>query len=85
VTVDLNELTGQPVSNVMATLRGLGLRPLISWVQQGDNMPDPGTVVAVYPNGLVPAGSKVTVSAVQDQGNGNGHGKDNGNGDGGNN
>jgi eukaryotic-like serine/threonine-protein kinase len=85
VTVDLNELTGQPVSNVMATLRGLGLRPRISWVQQGDNMPDPGTVVAVYPNGLVPAGSKVTVSAVQDQGNGNGHGKDNGNGDGGNN
>jgi serine/threonine-protein kinase len=82
VTVDLNALSGQPVNNVMSTLRSLGLRPVISWVPQGDHMPDPGTVVAVYPNGLVPAGSQVTVSAVQDQGHGNGNGGDNGNGGG---
>jgi hypothetical protein len=82
VTVDLSALTGQPVNSVMATLSSLGLRPRISWVPQGDHMPDPGTVVAVYPNGPVPAGSQVTVSAVQDYGNGNGNGNHNGNGGG---
>lgn len=82
VTVDRNALTGQPVSNVMATLRSLGLRPRINWVPQGDQMPDPGTVVAVYPNGQVLAGSQVTVSAVQDYGNGNGGGNGHGNGNG---
>jgi serine/threonine-protein kinase len=85
VTVDLSALTGQPVNNVMATLSSLGLRPRISWVPQGDHMPDPGTVVAVYPNGQVPAGSQVTVSAVQDYGSGNGNGNGDHNGNGGGN
>jgi hypothetical protein len=86
VTVDASALTGQPVHQVMATLSGLGLRPSVSWCPQGDNMPDPGTVVAVNPSGQVPAGSKVTVSAVQgDGGNGsNGFGGDGSNGFGGN-
>lgn len=80
VTVDLSALTGQPVGDVMTTLRSLGLRPQVSWVPQGDHMPDPGTVVDVYPNGLVPAGSNVTVSAVQGYGNSNnGYGGGNGN------
>ena len=72
VTVDLSALDGQQVNDVTDTLRNLGLQPHVSWVPQGDHMPDPGTVVDVYPNGLVPVGSNVTVSAVQTNGNGNG-------------
>jgi serine/threonine-protein kinase len=81
VTVDLNALNGQQVSDVTNTLSSLGLNPKVSWVPQGNNMPDPGTVLDVQPSGQVPAGSTVTVVAVQTDGNGggNGHGGGSGN------
>jgi serine/threonine-protein kinase len=80
VTVDLSSLVGQSVNDVTNQLLSLGLQPKLSWVPRGNNMPDPGTVLDVQPNGSVPAGSVVTVVAVQqDQGNGNGNGGGGGN------
>ena len=80
VTVDISALAGQQVSDVTNTLTSLGLQPQVSYVPQGDHMPDPGTVVDVQPNGSVPAGSVVTVVAVQSQANGNGNGNGSGGG-----
>jgi hypothetical protein len=82
VTVDSSALIGQPVAAVEDMLRSLGLQPQVSWVTQGDQSQDPGTVISVQPSGPVPTGSTVIVTAVlhHDQGDGQGGGHDHGNG-----
>jgi eukaryotic-like serine/threonine-protein kinase len=90
VTVNAAALVGQPVRYVADTLRSLGLQPQVSWVPPGsDQGAGPGTVVSVQPSGQVPAGSTVTVTAIEsfgggfgDGGNGFGGGNGNGNGNG---
>jgi hypothetical protein len=81
VDVSGASLVGQPVSLVQARLRQLGL--LVHVLRQPSGQPA-GTVLSVAPDGRVPAGSVVTVTASQARGKGHGNGGDNGNGDNGN-
>jgi eukaryotic-like serine/threonine-protein kinase len=76
VAVQAGTFVGQPVDAVVQQLRDLGLRPTISWVQDGgqlpgydqtsayDQSPGRGIVVSVQPTGPVPVGSVVTITAV---------------------
>jgi beta-lactam-binding protein with PASTA domain len=79
VNVDAATLTGQPAHVVANELRARGLQVHISW-QPADHA-QPGTVVAVSPDGAVPVGSTVTITAAS-RGHG-GHGHDHGKGGGG--
>ncbi len=81
VDVSGASLVGQPVSLVQARLRQLGL--VVHVLRQPSGQPA-GTVLSVAPDGRVPAGSVVTVTASQARGKGHGNGGDNGNGDNGN-
>jgi len=81
VEVNSDALVGQQASVVSQQLRQLGLRPKVVGAVRGDQAP--GTVISVQPNGQVPAGSTVTVTAAlppPGQGNGEGNGQGN-NGD----
>jgi uncharacterized membrane protein YgcG len=82
VAVNAGALTGQPAHLVRQQLVQLGLQPHVVWVPADGQ--DPGTVLSVQPNGQVPAGSVVTVTAAggHHDGQGNGQG-DGGGGDGG--
>jgi eukaryotic-like serine/threonine-protein kinase len=79
-TVEVNDgvLAGQQASAVSQQLRQLGLRPRVVRAVRGGQVP--GTVISVQPNGQVPAGSIVTVTAAaHGHGHGNGHGNGQGN------
>jgi eukaryotic-like serine/threonine-protein kinase len=79
VEVNGDALVGQQVSDVQEQLSELGLRPRVVWAHGGES--DPGTVLSVQPTGQVPAGSVITVTAVQMHGHGNGHDNGKGGGD----
>jgi serine/threonine-protein kinase len=76
VNVSAATLIGQPAHVVARELRTRGLQVQISW-QPADHA-RPGTVVAVSPDGAVPVGSTVTITAAS-RGSGR-HGHDHGNG-----
>jgi eukaryotic-like serine/threonine-protein kinase len=90
-TVEVNAaaLAGHRASAVSQRLRQLGLRPRVVRAVRGGRAP--GTVISVRPSGHVPAGSRVTVTAVRPPGhrhsqgnsnrNGNGNGQGNDGGD----
>ncbi|HEY6277974.1 MAG TPA: serine/threonine protein kinase [Streptosporangiaceae bacterium] len=73
-TVELatGPLIGQPLGVARERLQQLGLVMRVQWQPSGA---DPGTVLAVEPNGPVRAGSTIVVTAATD-----GHGHDHGNG-----
>ena len=78
-----SRLAGQQVSAVRRQLQQLGLVVRVLW-QPSDQ--DPGTVLSVQPNGRVPVGSVIVITAVSQQhhgGQGHGHGDGQGNGNGG--
>ena len=62
VSVRAATLVGQPVSDVIVTLRTLGLQPDVKWI---GGPAGTGRVVSVQPSGSVPDGSTVTVTAVR--------------------
>ncbi len=68
--VNAGSLVGQPLSDVLARLRSLGLRPQVTYTNGGP----PGTVLSVQPAGQVPAGSVVVVTAAQPPGHDHGNG-----------
>ena len=76
VAVNADALTGQPVRVVRQQLTQLGLQPHVVWAPTDGQ--DPGTVISVQPNGQVPVGSVVRVTAALKpfghDGHGNGHG-----------
>jgi eukaryotic-like serine/threonine-protein kinase len=79
VEVNGGSLAGQSVATVRRRLRELGLTVRVQW--QPSNLQIPGTVLFVRPDGRVPAGSLVVVTAaLQPHGHGNGHGKGHGHG-----
>ena len=83
VEVSSSRLAGQQVSAVRRQLQQLGLVVRVLW-QPSDQ--DPGTVLSVQPNGRVPVGSVIVITAVSQQhhgGQGHGHGDGQGNGNGG--
>ncbi len=83
VDVATGPLIGQPLSVAQERLRQLGLVIRVQWQPSGQ---DPGTVLAVEPNGPVRAGSTVVVTAAAPgDGNGGGGGGGNGRGFGGGN
>jgi hypothetical protein len=73
-TVQVNQASfiGQPVSSVTQALTQLGLTPAVTYTGSGQDQ-FPGTVISVEPNGPVPAGSTVTVTAVSLGGFGHHH------------
>ncbi len=81
VQVSGGALDGLPVTAVRRQLRQLGLRVLVLWRPSGQQ--PPGTVLSVQPDGRVPAGSIVVVTAaLQPPGHqGNSGGNANGGGD----
>jgi eukaryotic-like serine/threonine-protein kinase len=75
VNVNSADLVGQQASDVSQTLCSLGLTPVVTYTSSqsgqgggggggGGGGQDPGTVLSVSPNGAVPVGSTVTVTAV---------------------
>ncbi len=62
VQVSGGALDGLPVTAVRRQLRQLGLRVLVLWRPSGQQ--PPGTVLSVQPDGRVPAGSIVVVTAA---------------------
>lgn len=96
ITVNGSSLLGRPVGAVREQLRALGLQVRVQWRPQGQS--PPGTVVAMYPSGVLPANSVVLVTAAkrparapgyailgQGSRHGDGHGYAHGHGDGGGN
>jgi serine/threonine-protein kinase len=76
VDVGSGSLTGQPLGVVRHRLQQLGLLVRVRW-QPSDH--DPGTVLAVQPNGRVPAGSVIVITAASRlPSGGDGHGNDSG-------
>jgi hypothetical protein len=74
IEVNGGSLAGQPVATVRRRLRELGLTVRVLW--QPSDLQLPGTVLSVRPDGRVPAGSLIVVTAaLQPHGHGNGHGK----------
>jgi tRNA A-37 threonylcarbamoyl transferase component Bud32 len=79
VEVNGGSLAGQPVATVRRRLRELGLTVRVLW--QPSDLQLPGTVLSVRPDGRVPAGSLIVVTAaLQPHGHGNGHGNGHGHG-----
>jgi eukaryotic-like serine/threonine-protein kinase len=69
VNVNSSDMVGQQASDVSQTLCSLGLTPVVTYTssqsgQDGGGGQDPGTVLSVSPNGAVPVGSTVQVTAV---------------------
>jgi hypothetical protein len=77
VTVDATALTGQPVRSVVRELRASGLHVTVTW-QPSEHDP-PGTVLAVSPNGQVPVGTTIALTAASNPDHGN-RGHDHGGG-----
>jgi serine/threonine-protein kinase len=79
VEVNADALAGQQADVVSRQLRQMGLRPRVVGAVRGGQAP--GTVISVQPNGQVPVGSVVTVTAARPP---PGHGDGDGNGQGNN-
>jgi hypothetical protein len=62
IAVNAASLTGRPAGAVLAELRRLGLRPVLVWVPTSGR--PPGTVLRVQPDGALPRGAAVRVSAA---------------------
>ncbi len=73
VEVNGGSLAGQPVSTVRRQLRHLGLTVRVLW--QPSDLQPPGTVLSARPDGQVPAGSLIVLTAaLQPHGHGKKHG-----------
>ena len=84
VLVRSARLAGRPVGVVLASLRRHDLRPRLTWV--ATSAQPPGTVLSVQPDGALPPGTAVTVTAARPAlqgGAGDGGGGDGGGGGGG--